>query len=566
MVLQLFYRYRLFSFGVAMISMSAFEVLGPIMVGPSSSHTAGALRIALVARSLAPKQLERVEFWLYNSFSHTHLGHGTDYALIAGILGLAPDDTRVREALTLAEEAHLNYSVIEKGDDETLHPNTVEIHLYGADNVHVSVMGESVGGGRIRISGVNGVRIRMSGDMPTIFVSHRDKPGVLAALTTILATQNINVATMRTFRSERGGFAHTVFEIDEPIEQKVLDLFQLAPHVSYAAQVSIPGAAPQVTNDVLSGAFDNGADLLARCSKTGASIGQIMRQREKDLRPDADVDAEMAHVLEIMRDEVHDTIKTPRQSIGGLLNGQAKTVANTPAAISSALMGTTQTRAVAYAMAVLERSATMGVIVAAPTAGASGVVPGSLISVAEEIGATDKQVISALWNASAIGAILTTNASVSGAEGGCQAEVGSAAAMSASALTELLGGTPQQCLDAASIAISNLLGLVCDPVRGLVEYPCQDRNAIGVAAAVSSSQLALAGVGNPIPFDEVAHAMAEVGAALPVSLRETAKGGLAATPSAPTACASCTGCAPLDQALIDAERMLSSNTRDVPCA
>ena len=96
---------------------------------------------------------------------------------------------------------------------------------------------------------------------------------------------------MRTFRSERGGFAHTVFEIDEPIEQKVLDLFQLAPHVSYAAQVSIPGAAPQVTNDVLSGAFDNGADLLARCSKTGASIGQIMRQREKDLRPDADVDA-----------------------------------------------------------------------------------------------------------------------------------------------------------------------------------------------------------------------------------------------------------------------------------
>ena len=267
-----------------------------------------------------------------------------------------------------------------------------------------------------------------------------------------------------------------------------------------------------------------------------------------------------------MRDEVHDTIKTPRQSIGGLLNGQAKTVANTPAAISSALMGTTQTRAVAYAMAVLERSATMGVIVAAPTAGASGVVPGSLISVAEEIGATDEQVISALWNASAIGAILTTNASVSGAEGGCQAEVGSAAAMSASALTELLGGTPQQCLDAASIAISNLLGLVCDPVRGLVEYPCQDRNAIGVAAAVSSSQLALAGVGNPIPFDEVAHAMAVVGAALPVSLRETAKGGLAATPSAPTACASCTGCAPLDQALIDAERMLGSNTRDVPCA
>ena len=156
--------------------------------------------------------------------------------------------------------------------------------------------------------------------------------------------------------------------------------------------------------------------------------------------------------------------------------------------------------------------------------------------------ATDNQILLALWNAAALGAILSTNASVSGAEGGCQAEIGSAAAMSASALTELLGGTPKQCLDAASIALSNLLGLVCDPVRGLVEYPCQDRNAIGVAAAISSAQLALAGIGNPLPFDEVAHTMADVGAALPSALRETAKGGLAAAPSAQTACSACTAC------------------------
>lgn len=549
-----------------MISMSAFEVLGPIMVGPSSSHTAGALRIALVARSLAPKNFDRVEFWLYNSFSHTHLGHGTDYALIAGILGLAPDDTRVKDALQLAQDAHLKYSVIEKGDDETLHPNTVEIHLFGKDGTHVSVMGESVGGGRIHISGVNGTHIRMTGDMPTIFVSHCDKPGVLAALTAILATQHINVATMRTFRSERGGLAHTVFEIDESIDQKTLDLFQKAPNVSFAAQVSIPGAAPAISDGPLSGGFDNGADLLSRCRELGLSIGQVMRQREKILRPEADTDKEMTRVLKIMREEVHDTIKNPRRSIGGLLDGQAKTVADTPLSTASALMGHTQTRAVAYAMAVLERSATMGVIVAAPTAGASGVVPGSLISVAEEINATDDQIISSLWNASALGAILTTNASVSGAEGGCQAEVGSAAAMSASALTELLGGTPEQCLDAASIAISNLLGLVCDPVRGLVEYPCQDRNAIGVAAAISSAQLALAGVGNPIPFDEVAHAMAEVGASLPATLRETAKGGLASTPSASTACASCIGCTALNQVLLDTEHTLNHNTKTIPCS
>jgi L-serine dehydratase len=138
-----------------------------------------------------------------------------------------------------------------------------------------------------------------------------------------------------------------------------------------------------------------------------------------------------------------------------------------------------------------------------------------------------------------VGLIVAGNASVAGAEGGCQAEVGTASAMAASAVTELLGGSPEQCLSAASTAIANLLGLVCDPVRGLVEYPCQDRNAIGVANALVSSQLALSGVLDPLPFDEVVAAMKQVGQALPASLRETALGGLAAAPSACTACRRC---------------------------
>ena len=135
---------------------------------------------------------------------------------------------------------------------------------------------------------------------------------------------------------------------------------------------------------------------------------------------------------------------------------------------------------------------------------------------------------------------MARNASVSGAEGGCQAEVGTATAMAASAICELLGGTPEACLSAASTAISNLLGLVCDPVRGLVEHPCQTRNAIGVANAISSAQLALSGVMDPLPFDEVVAAMASVGSSIPASLRETALGGLAAVPSA---CDACGGCA-----------------------
>ena len=205
-------------------------------------------------------------------------------------------------------------------------------------------------------------------------------------------------------------------------------------------------------------------------------------------------------------------------------------------------MGRVQTAAVARAMAVIERSAAMGVIVAAPTAGSSGIVPGSVLSLADEIGLDDDAVAEALFAAAACGLILTTNASVSGAEGGCQAEVGSAAAMAAAALVQLMGGTPEESFDAASLALSNLLGLVCDPVGGLVEVPCQTRNAIGVAAAFSSAQLALSGVSSLVPFDEMARVMLSVGQALPQSLRETARGGVAQAPSALSACARCGRC------------------------
>jgi L-serine dehydratase len=141
-----------------------------------------------------------------------------------------------------------------------------------------------------------------------------------------------------------------------------------------------------------------------------------------------------------------------------------------------------------------------------------------------------------LWTAAAVGALVAQNASVSGAEGGCQAEVGTAAAMAAAALAEMHGASPKTCLDAAAIVIANMLGLVCDPVRGLVEYPCQLRNAAGVANAMSAAQLALSGIESPLPFDEVVEAMRQVGQALPASLRETALGGLAAAPSACSAC------------------------------
>ena len=221
--------------------------------------------------------------------------------------------------------------------------------------------------------------------------------------------------------------------------------------------------------------------------------------------------------------------------MGGLIGGEAKKL-NNQRISGKSICGTLMSKAITYSMGVLEVNASMGLIVAAPTAGASGVIPGVFLALQEEQGLDDSVMIKALYNAGAIGYIISKNATVAGAEGGCQAEVGTASAMAASALTEILGGSPEQCLDAASTTIINILGMVCDPIGGLVEVPCQKRNAHGTTNAIISAEMILSGIKNVIPFDQVVEAMYRVGKSLPLELRETALGGIAATKSACEIC------------------------------
>lgn len=278
--------------------------------------------------------------------------------------------------------------------------------------------------------------------------------------------------------------------------------------------------------------FLNGQTLLNLCEKEQISISAAMKEREITMGTlsSAEVDDKLTEVLTIMKNSAHKPIQNPGKSIGGLIGGEAKQVAD-HAKTNASVCGSMLSKAISYSMAVLEVNASMGLIVAAPTAGSSGVVPGTLLALQEEKELSDSTLYSGLLNASAIGYILMRNASVSGAEAGCQAEVGAASAMVASAVVEMMGGTPEMCLTAAGIALSNLLGLVCDPIAGLVESPCQSRNAIGVANAITSAELALSGVTHPIPFDEMAEAMFRVGKSLPFELRETAMGGCAGTPT-----------------------------------
>ena len=283
--------------------------------------------------------------------------------------------------------------------------------------------------------------------------------------------------------------------------------------------------------------FINGQELLELCAKENLTISQAMRQRELTCghMTDEKIDEKLETILTIMQNAVAEPLRAPRRSMGGLIGGEAKMVSEFGQTENS-FCGSLLNRAISYSMAVLEVNATMGLIVAAPTAGSSGVLPGVLLALQEERHLPNERIYAGLVNAAAVGYILMRNASVSGAEAGCQAEVGAASAMAASAVVEIMGGTPEMSLHAASIALSNLLGMVCDPIAGLVEAPCQSRNTIGAANAITCAELALAGVKHPIPFDEMVDAMYRVGKDIPFELRETAMGGCAATP---TACKFC---------------------------
>ena len=283
--------------------------------------------------------------------------------------------------------------------------------------------------------------------------------------------------------------------------------------------------------------FKKAAELLSLCKEYDKPISQIMMDRECEMteKPLDEIRSRMAVSLQIMKDATKEAINQPSQSMGGLIGGESRKLSDLQSSGKN-IAGNLLSKAIAYSMGVLEVNASMGLIVAAPTAGSSGVIPGVLLALQEEYDFTDDQIIDALFTCSAIGYLAMLNATVAGAVGGCQAEIGVAAAMAAAAVDELMGGTPEQCTDAASTVLMNMLGLVCDPVGGLVEYPCQNRNASGASNAIVAAEISLAGIHQLIPLDEMMDIMYTVGKKLPAELRETALGGCALSPSA---CAKC---------------------------
>ncbi len=279
--------------------------------------------------------------------------------------------------------------------------------------------------------------------------------------------------------------------------------------------------------------FTTAEELLNLCKERDLKISEIMVEKEAEYEnlTEDELLNKLMETWEVMKESATAGIEEEIESVSGLVGGNAKKI-NDYRKENETLSGDFINLAMARAISTSEVNASMGKIIAAPTAGGAGILPSAMLSAKDKLNLTDDEIVKGLLTSAAIGEIVAINATISGAEGGCQAECGAAAAMAAAGIVELAGGSVEQCFDAAGFALTHVMGLVCDPIAGLVEYPCIVRNSSGVVNAFISADMALANVQAIIPFDEVVGSMFKVGNAMPEALRETALGGLAATETA----------------------------------
>ncbi|MEW6081129.1 MAG: L-serine ammonia-lyase, iron-sulfur-dependent, subunit alpha [Bacillota bacterium] len=485
------------------------DVLGPVMVGPSSSHTAGPTRLGLLARQLLGEEPRhcRVVFDPDGSFATIYRTQGTDRGFVAGFLGLDPGDPQARHSLQTARQEGIEVEFLVRPLEGAEHPNTALVELSGKSR-SVSVVGLSVGGGMVRLARVDGYPVDIDGSLHHILV----KTG-----------ENVQCPQGARRFPVPGKGAILQHDYTSPPAGDIAHLQKLGEVLGPVAPVLPvpgPGVPPLFTTQEEASLLDQGQGL--------GGLSVEFEARRSGWTPGRVLDHAWA-ILQVMRDAA---------SFGMRAEGSLVLTTHASPSILEAkrakrlLGGPGVEDAIVIALAVSEASNSGGVVCAAPTAGSCGTVPGALLAAAEVLDVTSDELARALMAAGGAGVIIAMEATFAAEVAGCQAETGAASAMAAAGLVDLMGGTARQALGAASVALQNVLGLVCDPVAGLVEVPCFGRNAMGAANAFVAANMVLGGYDPLIPLEETARAMLDVGTALHADLRCTARGGLSVVPSA----------------------------------
>jgi len=507
---------------VPLVNPSIFnDVIGPVMVGPSSSHCAAGVRMGRIARDLMDGDVRevRIEYDSNGSFATTHATQGTDVGICAGLMGWETSDSRIPTSIENLKQAGtaVDLTVRDCGFD---HPTTTRLYLRNDREEH-QVTFVSKGGGAIEVIELDSVRLSMTGDRyETLVFCDSAEPGLADALKARIADTDV-----RVFISVNSQLAK--ISSGSPLSRDVAGL--LEDRFRLRSVKNIAPVMPVLSHRDTSVAFVTADDMLDFNQDRGLQLWELAIDYEKargDLSTE-EVMAKMTEIVEVLRESI-------KQGLAGtsyddrILGAQSPVFAKSMESDKLLDVGMLN-RITKYVTALMEVKSAWGPIVAAPTAGSCGALPGAVLGAADEMEHTDEEVARSLLAAGLIGVFIAQGSTLAAEVGGCQAECGAGSGMAAAALVTLAGGNLNRALAAASMALQNSFGMTCDPVAKRVEVPCLGKNVMAAANAVTCANMALAGFDQVIPLDETIEAMDAVGKSLPRTLRCTGLGGLSVT-------------------------------------
>ena len=505
--------------------LSIFDILGPIMIGPSSNHTAGAVRIGKIARMILGEEPTCIKLYFYGSLAETYKGHMTDKAVVAGLLGMKVDDQRIKESLKIASNRQIDIKIHTQTISDK-NPNTIEMELKSS-SYSVKINTISIGGGEIIVNGIDEFKVNFSGNKDMIILVLKEKQSeIISEIKDILRENLISI------ESVKGDSRYLIcFYLDSVIDKSRLELIMSIKGVNLIRLIKSLYSYKLKDDSPL---FSTIKEMLSIAKVNNKFLPQVIIDYESKRSglKEKEIRGGIKEIWKAMKEEINQGLTKDNRLIGGLMSGRDAKMLYKALNENKLVFGRPLSLAVARAIACGEVNASMGKVVAAPTAGAVGVIPAVVLTTAEELGSKEKDIIDALLVAAGIGVVIAYKAPISGAMGGCQSEVGVASAMAAAGIVQLAGGNSEQVTQAMALALKNLFGLVCDTVAGPVEVPCIKRNVIGVANAFAVADMALVGIQSIIPPDEVIDALRNIQTLMPMELKDTMLGGLGITKTA----------------------------------
>lgn len=501
------------------------DVIGPVMRGPSSSHIAAASRMGQLIRMSTQQPITRVTvgFDPRSSLATTHDGQGSDLGLVSGLLGIPLEDPRIGSSFRQAEEKGMQVQYIIE-DYQNDHPNYYHIAVETAGTRHVWEA-ISTGGGMIQVQKVDGFAVDLRGDAYELLAVVPQSQ--LAQVENQLA--DLQESPDMVWRSAQEGKVLLHIRRSQPVSPAERERIAAIEPLEWFCVLE--PVLPIAANPGSSVPFSTAAELLAYAQEDQREMWQLaaLYESQRGGISQEEVFQRMKEILRIMKNSVEQGVQGTEYA-DRILGPQAYRMDH-PGANAMLLPSELLNRVIRNITAIMEVKSSMGVIVAAPTAGSCGCLPGTLTAVGDVLGLEEDTVVKGLLAAGLVGIFVSQQATFSAEVAGCQAECGVGSAMAAAGLAQIMGGTVKQCVDAASVALQNVTGLVCDPVANRVEVPCLGKNIMGGVNAIASANMVLAGFEAVIPLDETIRAMYDIGLQLPSQLRCTC-GGLGKTPTA----------------------------------